>query len=157
MADQFVPHVVVTDGAAAVKFYREVFGGTEGEIMMDRDGKRLLHGEVVLDGHKVFVSDEFADEEGGSLRVPQKLGGTCVRITVMVNDADEIMRRAVSRGAVVKMAVQDMFWGGRYGKFVDPFGHEWGIDQEIGQPTDDEQRAAAEEFFRRQNAVKHDD
>jgi hypothetical protein len=25
------------------------------------------------------------------------------------------------------MPVQDMFWGDRYGKLKDPFGHEWSI------------------------------
>ena len=25
------------------------------------------------------------------------------------------------------MAPQDMFWGDRYGKLVDPFGHEWSL------------------------------
>jgi PhnB protein len=154
MADQFIPHVVVTDGAAAMKFYQEVFGVTEGEMMMERDGKRLMHGEVVLDNHKLFVSDEFTADEGGTLRVPQKLGGTCVRITIMVDDADAVMARAVERGATVQMPVQDMFWGGRYGKFFDPFGHEWGINQEIANRAPDEQRKAADEFFRRQDDAR---
>ena len=133
--DQFVPHVVVSDSTAAIRFYLEVFGGTKGEMMMAPDGKRLMHGEIILDEHKLFVSDEFEADEGGTIRVPQKLGGTCVRITVMVDDADAVMERAVSHGATVNWPVQDMFWGGRYGKFVDPFGHEWGINQDIEKPA----------------------
>jgi uncharacterized glyoxalase superfamily protein PhnB len=34
--------------------------------MMSPDGTKLLHGEIVLDGHKIFVSDEFSEEEGGT-------------------------------------------------------------------------------------------
>ena len=48
--DQFIPHLIVSDGMAALKFYKEVFGGEEGDIMMEPEGKRLMHGEIVLDG-----------------------------------------------------------------------------------------------------------
>ena len=64
--DQFIPHLIVNDGMAALKFYKEVFGAEEGHNMMAPDGKRLMHGELVLDGHKFFVSDEFRPEEGGA-------------------------------------------------------------------------------------------
>jgi PhnB protein len=49
--DQFIPHLIVKDGLAALKFYKEVFGAEEGHNMMAPDGKRLMHGELILDGH----------------------------------------------------------------------------------------------------------
>ena len=109
--DQFVPHLVVNDGLAALRFYKETFGAEEGHNMMAQDGKRLMHGEIVLDGHKMFLSDEFSASEGGTCKTPDTLGGTCVRITLMVDDADVVVKRAVERGARVLMPVQDMFWG----------------------------------------------
>jgi PhnB protein len=148
--DQFIPHLIVNDGLTALKFYREVFGATDGDNMMAPDGKRLMHGEIVLDGHKLFVSDEFTAAEGGSCKMPQTLGGTSVRITATVDDADATVERAVARGAQVLMPVQDMFWGARYGKFVDPFGHEWGINQQLKELSKEETDAAAAEFFARQ-------
>ena len=30
-------------------------------------------------------------------------------------------------GAKVTMPVADMFWGDRYGKLMDPFGHSWSM------------------------------
>ena len=148
--DQFIPHVIVSDGLAALDFYKEVFGGEEGDRMMARDGKRLMHGEVVLDGHKLFVSDEFSEEEGGTCKLPATLGGTCVRITLQVNNADLLVERAVARGARIIMPVQDMFWGARYGKIRDPFGHEWGINQQQKELSKEESDAAAEQFLARQ-------
>jgi PhnB protein len=53
----------------------------------------------------------------------------------------------VAAGARVSMPVQDMFWGGRYGKIVDPFGHEWGINQQVKEQSHDETQIAADEFF----------
>lgn len=145
--DQFIPHLIVPNGLAAIEFYKSVLGAEEGHRMMAPDGKRLMHGEIVLDGHKFFVSDAFEASEGGTLKSPQALGGTCVRITLEVADADALVERAVAAGASVLMPVQDMFWGGRYGKILDPFGHEWGINQQLKEQTDEETRTAADEFL----------
>jgi len=145
--DQFIPHLIVSDGMAALEFYKEVFGGQEGDVMMEPEGKRLMHGEIVLDGHKLFLSDEFADKEGVATRTPETLGGTCVRITLQTDHADEVVQRAVARGATVLMPLQDMFWGARYGKIRDPYGHEWGINQQLKEQTEAETDAAAKEFF----------
>ena len=148
--DQFIPHVVVSDGLAALKFYKEVFGAKEGHNMMTQDGKRLMHGELELDGHKLFLSDEFKPEEGGSCKTPQTLGGSCVRITVETDAPDGVVERAVARGATVLMPVQDMFWGARYGQIRDPFGHIWGINQQLKEQTEEETNASAQEFFTKQ-------
>lgn len=138
--DQFIPHLIVNDGLAAMKFYKEVFGAEEGHNMMAPDGKRLMHGELTLDGHKLFVSDEFSAEEGGSVKMPRTLGGSSVRITLMTDDADAVVERAVARGAKVIMPVADMFWGARYGQIEDPFGHIWGINQQLTEQTEEETR-----------------
>lgn len=145
--DQFIPHLIVSNGFAALEFYEAAFGVEKGHSMMAQDGKRIMHGELILDGHKVFISDEFSEAEGGSCKTPQTLGGTSVRITLEVDDADQTVARAVAGGARVLMPVADMFWGARYGKIVDPFGHEWGINQQLKQQSDEETEAQAEEFF----------
>lgn len=147
--DQFIPHLCVSDGLAALEFYKTVFNAGEGHRMMAPDGKRLMHGEIIVDGHKCFVSDEFSAAEGGTVRTPQTLGGgTSVRVTLEVDDADEVIARAVASGARVLMPAQDMFWGARYGKIIDPFGHEWGINQQVKPQTDEETHAAGEEFLK---------
>jgi PhnB protein len=145
--DQFVPHLIVSDGMAALKFYQEVLSAEPGHTMMAPDGKRVMHGELILDGHKIFISDEFTAEEGGSCSTPKTLGGSCVRIMLMTDNADAVVERAVARGAKVIMPLQDMFWGARYGQIVDPFGHQWGINQQLKEQSEAETKAAAEEFF----------
>ncbi len=145
--DQFIPHLIVSNGLAALEFYKQAFNAAEGHQMMAPDGKRLLHGELILDGHKFFISDEFDASEGGTCKTPQTLGGTCVRVTLEVDNADQLVERAVAGGASVLMPVQDMFWGARYGKIVDPFGHEWGINQQVKEQSHEETQAEADEFF----------
>src|SRR2546430_13927553 len=109
--DQFIPHLIVSDGLAALKFYKEVFGGEEGDIMMEPNGKRLMHGEIVLDGHKLFLSDEFADKEGIITRTPETLGGTCTRITLQTDNPDAEVKRADAPRATAPMPDQDMLSG----------------------------------------------
>ena len=145
--DQFIPHLVVDDGMAALKFYQEVFRASAGDVMMEPGGNRLMHGEVILDGHMLFLSDEFAEKNDVTTRTPRTLGGTTARITVQTDDPDGIVERAVARGARVLMPIQKMFWGARYAKIVDPFGHEWGINEQLTEPTEEESIAAAKEFF----------
>lgn len=153
--DQFIPHLVVNDGRAALKFYQEVFGAQIGDVMAEPGGTRLMHGEIILDGHMLFLSDEFAERQDLTTRTPQTLGGTTVRITLQTDDPDGVVERAVARGARLLMPVQKMFWGARYGKILDPFGHEWGINQQLELPTENQAQAAADEFFaRQQNASK---
>jgi PhnB protein len=145
--DQFIPHLVVANGLAALEFYKEAFGAEEGHRMMSADGKKLMHGEILLDGHTCFLSDEFDESEGGTCKTPQTLGGTCVRITLAVDDADALVERAVAAGARVLLPVQELFWGARYGKIADPFGHEWGVNQQLKEQSSAETQAAADEYF----------
>jgi PhnB protein len=145
--DQLIPELIVRNGPAAVEFYKTVFGAEEVHRMMTPDGAKLAHAELTLDGHKFFVCDEFDASEGGTCKSPQTLGGTGVRVTLFVDDADATVQRAIGAGARVNMPVQDMFWGARYGKIVDPFGHEWGINQQVKEQSHEETQTAADEFF----------
>ncbi len=145
--DQFIPELIVRNGAAALDFYKSVFGAEELDRMTQPVTGKLIHGELSLDGHKFFVCDEFPASEGGTCRSPETLGGTAVRITLQVDDADAVVDRAVEEGARVSMPVQDMFWGGRYGKIVDPFGHEWGINQQNNEESRETTHAAAVKYF----------
>lgn len=147
--DQFIPELIVDDGAAALDFYVSVFGATEVHRMKQPGTDKLIHGELSLDGHKLFVCDEFRASEGGTCKSPQTLRGTGVRITLLVDDADAVVDRAVAAGAQVLLPVRDMFWGGRYGKIADPFGHEWGINQQLREQSLEETEAAAEAFFQK--------
>ena len=104
-----------------------------------------MHGELELSGHRLFVVDEFPDV--GTCRCPRTLGGTGVRITLEVDDADSFVTRAAAAGATVSMPVQKMFWGGRYGKLIDPFGHEWGINQQQEHLTPQQETANAKKFL----------
>ena len=57
-----------------------------------------------------------------------------------VTDADAAFDRAVEAGAKVGMPLADMFWGDRYGKLIDPFGHHWSIGEHLEDLTPEQMR-----------------
>lgn len=72
----------------------------------------------------VMLVDEFP--EMGSVG-PLTLKGSPMNVHLYVEDADAVFKTALQAGATVKMSLQNMFWGDRYGILVDPFGHIWAI------------------------------
>jgi PhnB protein len=54
-------------------------------------------------------------------------GGSPVTIHLFVEDVDSVFKAALAAGAQERMPVADMFWGDRYGRLLDPFGHEWSV------------------------------
>ena len=62
-------------------------------------------------------------------------------------DLDALFQRAIDAGATVTYPLDDAFWGDRYGKLKDPFGHQWSIATHIKDMTPEEMAEAAAAFF----------
>ena len=116
-------YLTVKDGARALDFYKHAFGSKE-LMRMPGPGGALMHAEFRIGDSVVMLSDEFPQ---GGTRSPQSLGGASGSLMVYVPNVDAAMKRAVDAGCAVSMPATDMFWGDRFGKLVDPFGHHWGL------------------------------
>jgi uncharacterized glyoxalase superfamily protein PhnB len=117
------PHLVIKGAGKALEFYKKAFGAEE-LFQMPGPGGAIMHAEMKIGNSHVMINDEMPDY--GALS-PQTIGGTAVTLHLYVNDVDAFFKRAIQAGAKEEMAVADMFWGDRYGKLVDPFGHKWSI------------------------------
>ena len=117
------PYMTVRDAARAIEFYKQAFGAVERGVMKGPDGK-VMHAELTIGDSIFMLADEFP--EYGSMS-PLSTGGSGMGLHIYVEDADSAFDRAVKAGAKVDMPVSDMFWGDRYGKVSDPFGHKWSI------------------------------
>lgn len=127
-------HLCCAKAADAIEFYTRAFGAKEMMRMPGPDG-RLMHAALSIGSSMLMLHDEMP--EWGALG-PKARGGTSVTIHMQVPNVDEVFARAVSAGATVKMPVADQFWGDRYGKLIDPFGHEWSIATNVKTMTPDE-------------------
>jgi len=69
-----------------------------------------------------------------------------VTIMLYVEDVDGWYARATKAGCETKMPPTDMFWGDRYCKLADPYGHNWAIatHKEDVSPEEIGRRMAAE-------------
>jgi PhnB protein len=121
------PYLTVSDAEAAIRFYQHAFASREVSRVKAQDGKRLMHAALVLNGGMVMLSDDFPEFNEGRRKAPVPDGETGVTIHLHVTDVDALMARAVAAGAKVLMLPADMFWGERFGKLRDPFGHEWSL------------------------------
>jgi len=118
------PGLVVKGARKAIDFYKSVFGAKELSVMYGLDGRTVMHAELEIGDSRIYLGDEAP--EMGALS-PQTLGGSANSLNIYTEDCDAMFNRAVAAGATVKMPLTDMFWGDRYGKLTDPFGHNWGI------------------------------
>ena len=140
------PHLTVRGAADAIEFYRRAFGARERGRMPLPDGKTIMHAELQIGDSIVFLADEFPDM---GCRAPETLGGATGTLHLYVRDVDRAFQRAVAAGAEVRMPVADMFWGDRYAKVADPFGHEWGLATHKEDLSASEIARRAEAFFSR--------
>jgi uncharacterized glyoxalase superfamily protein PhnB len=136
------PYLTVKGAAQAIDFYTRAFGAQEVERMTGPDGQSVMHAEVKIGDSIVMLSDEFPQM---GCRSPQTLGGTTASVFLYVPDVDTAFQRAVDAGATAIMPPADMFWGDRFGKLVDPFGHQWAMatHKEDLSPEEIRKRGAA--------------
>jgi PhnB protein len=137
------PYLTLNDAARAIEFYKRAFAAQEVTRMDGPDGK-IGHAEIKIGDSLIMLADEMP---GSGSRSPQSLGGTTGGIFLYVENADVVFNQAVSAGAQVEAPLADMFWGDRYGRLRDPFGHSWSV------ATHKEDVAPAEMSKRMQDAV----
>jgi PhnB protein len=134
------PHLICAGAADAIEFYKKAFNAVEVCRIPGSDGK-LIHAAVKIGDSVVMLADEFP--EWGSLD-PKSIKGSPVTIHLYVENVDAVVQQAVRAGAKITMPPDDMFWGDRYGKLEDPFGHEWSVATQIREVSPEElQKAAA--------------
>ena len=121
-----VAYLRVGDARAAIAFYAAAFGAKERYRLTM--GDRIGHAELEFGDTCVMLSDEFPEM---GIVGPKALGATTVTMCLGVEDADAVVARAVTAGAVLKRPVQDEFYGFRTGQVEDPFGHVWMVQTQI--------------------------
>lgn len=134
------PYLVMADAAAAIDYYKKVFGATE--LMRMPMGNRIGHAELKIGDSVVMLSDEWPDM---GIVGPKARGGTSVSLMLYTEDVDAVFDRAVKAGATAERPVKNEFYGDRAGTLLDPFGHRWTIATHVEDvsPEEMERRMAA--------------
>jgi PhnB protein len=117
---ELTPFLTVKDARAVVEFYKKAFGATELSRQSTPTGQFII--EMSIDGERFYAVDENPAAFNVS---PTTLGGTTVRMSLIVADPDAVANRAVAEGAKIVFPVADQPYGMRQGRIADPAGHHW--------------------------------
>lgn len=117
------PALVSRNANAAIEFYKQVFGAVEKGGRALGPGGTVMHSELRIGDSLIFVNDTMGPASG--LGPEPKVHP--LQLHLYVENADAVFERAVKAGARVGEPMQNMFWGDRFGKIIDPDGHTWAI------------------------------
>jgi PhnB protein len=122
----FLPTLSVRNGTAAVEFYKKAFNADVLVCLTDPDGGVVA--ELSIEGVHFIVADESPVHENFS---PETLGGSTIRMGLVVPDPDAVAKQAITAGAIEIYPVADQDYGYRLGRIKDPFGHHWEICRKL--------------------------
>jgi PhnB protein len=120
------PELSVRRGRQAVEFYRAAFGAEEVYRVGGTDEHEAVVSQLAVGDTSFWVADESPPHGNHS---PESLGGSTVRLLLVVEDPEAVVERTVALGAKELAPVTEAHrW--LLGRIEDPFGHHW----EIGKP-----------------------
>ncbi len=138
------PYITVRGAKQALEFYGEAFGAEIVLVMDMPKGDKVMHAEIRVGDSIVMVGDEWPEMEGQPVS-PETAGAVCSSLLIYSEDVDAAYKRAVDAGCTSTMEPDTMFWGDRFAKVVDPYGHHWHFATHVEDVSPEEmgKRAAA--------------
>ncbi len=107
----------------AIDFYKKAFGAKEATPpVLTHDGKAIMHAMLKFGDSNIMMADAWPGEWEQGPR-----GSSTAGLWVYVEDCDDVFNQATDAGCEVLMPMADAFWGDRFGKVKDSFGHCWAI------------------------------
>jgi PhnB protein len=128
------PYLYERNAAAAIEFYKKVFGAEE-VLRMPGPGGKIMHAEINIGNSRVMLADE--NPQMNALG-PLSVGGCGSSLYVYIEDVDAVVKRAEAAGATLTRPVKDQFYGDRSGAFTDPFGYNWYVATHVEDVTPEE-------------------
>lgn len=125
----------------AFNFYREAIGGEfsylgrfnempmdPGQSIPEEEANKIMHVSLPI-GNTVLMGSDRNDAFDG----PNFTQGTNFSLSLAPESKEESDRlfAALSEGGNVVMPMADTFWNAYFGMFVDKFGIQWMINQEM--------------------------
>jgi len=138
------PTLIVTNAQAAIEFYETVFSATTLSCAHAPNGITVLQAELKIGTSVIRIGDEIPDF---GIVSPTTLGGSPAPVHLYVDAVDDLWQKAVDAGARVVVPLADTYWGERFGRFVDPFGHIWSVAQRLEILTPSQVADRAKVFF----------
>jgi PhnB protein len=113
----------VRRGREAIEFYKDAFGAVEIYRVGGTEENEEVVAQLSVGNASFWVADESPPNKSFS---PESLGGSTVRLLLVVQDPQTVVERALALGATeVARVAEEHGW--LLGRAEDPFGHHWEI------------------------------
>ncbi len=144
------PYLSVDGAAAALAFYKKAFGAKEiAKARQQTPDGKIVHARFTIGDSLFMMSDGFGAPTGAGP----------VTLHVYSKNVDKLWKDALAAGAKVVMQLDDMYWGERYGQFMDPFGCRWSVSMRVSMSKEEmaaKQKEAMAMFSRGEHPVKNE-
>lgn len=138
-----IPYMCIKGAGEALEFYAKAFNAVE-TVRMPGPGGMVMHAEMKIGESVIMLSEENCEQGQKS---PVTLGGSATHVFLYVPDVDASFAQAIAAGATAIMPPMNMFWGDRFGKLKDPYGHEWSMATHVEDVTPEEMGKRMAEMF----------
>ncbi len=122
----FTPYISVRKVDEIIDFYKKAFH-FEVKNALENDDGEIEHALLMYqDQQTLMLGKEGAYDN--TEQAPVYSNNRCpLSVYVYCDDVDALYKRALSLGATGDMEPEDMFWGDRMCKLIDPEGYRWGF------------------------------
>ncbi|TLZ44917.1 MAG: VOC family protein [Methanobacteriota archaeon] len=144
------PYLVIDGASKAIDFYKKAFGAKEIDRSPMPDGT-LMHATIRIGDSIIMMSDEMP---GADSKSPTSAGATTVNLHIYSNAVDKLWNQAINAGAKPTLPLENQFWGERYGKLQDPFGHIWSVSMVV-KMSEQEKEAKRRAAFEMMSGGEH--
>jgi PhnB protein len=119
------PELWVGAPREALTFYKAAFGATVVHLVGEGDD---IVAQLAVGDAAFWIAPASPEMKRFD---PLGANGATGRMLLVVDDPDEVARRAVAAGATeISPVAEEHGW--LVGRIVDPFGHEWEIGKPVG-------------------------
>ena len=128
-----IPALAIRSADKAIEWYKDIFKAEEKMILKDQQGT-IVHAELVIGDVVIMLAEENPEYNCSPLTV----GRNTINLFLYTTDVDDLVRRAVEKGAKVIRPLEDQFYGDRSGRIQDPFGYIWVVSTHIKDVSNEE-------------------
>jgi PhnB protein len=130
-----IPYLTIDGADAAIAFYQKALGAVIfGEIARGGDSGKVINASLEINGGLIMINDHFPE-----MGEPPAKGRMGYMMQIVTHNGLAFWDRAIAMGCEIITPFETQFWGDTWGRFVDPFGIDWAVNQ----PSSGNQEKAA--------------
>jgi PhnB protein len=131
-----IPYLTIDGADAAIAFYQRALSAVVfGDITRGDDSGKVMNASLEINGGILMLNDHFPD-----MGEPPAKGRMGYMMQIVTHDGQAFWDRAIAAGCTVIAPFERQFWGDTWGRFSDPFGIDWAVNQ---PSTENQEKASA--------------